>query len=58
MEGLGFKQTPPKTSHYGLNGTGRDTYIYKNNGGLYPMIKNNNQPPVGKYRSSFYKAPL
>lgn len=32
-------QPMPKNLKYGQDGTGRDTYIYTNNGGYYPSIK-------------------
>ena len=40
---------PAKTQHYGLVGDGRDTYIYKTNGGFYPDSKHNAIEDLGKY---------
>jgi hypothetical protein len=37
-----------KTTFYGPNGTGRDTYIFANNGGLALSSEANTQPPLGK----------
>ena len=36
-----------KTIFYTSNGTGRDSYIHSNSGGLCATHNNNNQPPVG-----------
>lgn len=36
-----------KATFYNVNGTGRDTYIFNNNGGLTFDHRPNNQPPVG-----------
>ena len=42
-----FAQTA-KATFYNPNGTGRDTYIYSNHGGLVANTQFNQQPPVGK----------
>ncbi|CDW79504.1 UNKNOWN [Stylonychia lemnae] len=44
-----------KATFYGPNGTGRDTYIYNNNGGLTAGIMQNVQPPVGTLVSPIKK---
>ena len=40
---------PAKTQHYNMDGNGRDTYIFKTNGGFYPDRKTNGIEDIGKY---------
>ena len=37
-----------KTQHYNMDGNGRDTYIFKTNGGFYPDRKTNGVEEIGK----------
>lgn len=41
-----------KTLKYSQNGTGRDSYIYTNNGGYYPPIPSVVKVDTGKYSKS------
>ena len=50
-----------KTLFYNSNGTGRDSYIWMNNGGHAFHKEENKQPPPGTMRltetHNFYKSP-
>jgi hypothetical protein len=37
-----------KTSHYNVDGNGRDSYIFKTNGGFFPDRKTNGVEGIGK----------
>jgi hypothetical protein len=39
---------PAKTLSYNTDGNGRDTYIFKTNGGFYPEVKTNGVEEIGK----------
>eukprot|EP00347_Sterkiella_histriomuscorum_P004546 403360052 len=49
-----FAQTA-KATFYNANGSGRDTYIYSNNGGLTGAHQTNIQPPIGTFSSPMKK---
>ena len=41
---------PAKTQHYTMDGNGRDSYIFRTNGGFYPDRKTNGIEELGKFR--------
>jgi hypothetical protein len=58
MEKFGYSGLDPKAGFYHQNGTGRDSYIGVNHGGLYPPNVARNEYPTSQFRGKRHAIPV